>query len=148
MLTAVVVNSGFLGLDRYPVLISTLYLLSFVALLIGLAKNVHLPGARLALLGAALNFVVIISNGCKMPVTPDMFTWITPESFAQSTQSLTHQVLTSATRLPFLADIIVLPPGLPLAGIYSIGDLLLYAGIIWVVQDQMRLNCEGQVEVI
>ena len=148
MLTAAIVNSGSLGLSRYPALASIFYLLSFIAILIGLFKNAHLPGARLALLGAALNFIVILSNGYKMPVTPRMFAWITPETFTQSTQSLTHQVLTSATRLPFLADIIVLPPGLPLAGIYSIGDLLLYAGIVWVVQTQMRLNCEGQAEVI
>lgn len=138
LLFTFMINNGIrFGLDGVPGLIAGLYFFSFVAILVGIIANRRLPGMPIAALGTLANFAVIIANGLKMPVSTGMFNWISPRSFHVSTQALTHSVMSEATKLPFLADVILIPPGYPLSGIYSIGDLLLYTGIAWAIGQLM-----------
>ena len=106
------------------------YLLFFYVL----ALNLAWPGLKLFSLGSLLNFLVIAANGGAMPVSPQAI------AFARLSgdPSGKHTLLTEASRLWFLADIIPLrPPYFPVAQIISVGDILIVAGIFIYIQHKM-----------
>lgn len=57
-------------------------------------------------------------------------------------ESLRHTLLGPHTRLGFLADIIPLPSCYPLARVLSIGDLLIFLGILVFIICGMRSDRE------
>lgn len=114
-----------------------LYLSSFLLVLTGIYLNRDLPGCKLMLLGVSLNLLVIALNGFKMPVTENLLLWTTAEEFFASSQALTHSIMEPGNRFKLLADIIIIPPGYLGSGIYSIGDLFLYFGVILAISNKM-----------
>lgn len=104
---------------------------SFVAVIGFLLANRHLPGMWLAAAGVALNAVVIAANGA-MPVSPSAVAVVSdsPASFPVGK----HAPLDADTRLPWLADVIPVPP---LRSIVSVGDVVLAAGVARLVVTQM-----------
>ena len=88
-------------------------------------SNRHIPGLALVGVGIFLNALVIAVNGA-MPVSQDA------ARVAASTQevgSIKHEPLTGDTRLPILADRVPVE----LTGqVWSLGDLILVAGIGWM----------------
>jgi hypothetical protein len=102
----------------------TLLLLSQLLVVGWVAANWHLPGIFLVTLGLLLNAVVIGANGA-MPVSPRAM-----EALGLGPLEVPpgkHTLLTDATRVPWLADIIPLPP---LRTIISVGDIVLAVGLI------------------
>ncbi|MGY4707941.1 diguanylate cyclase [Candidatus Bipolaricaulota sp. J31] len=84
-------------------------------------------------LGMALNLVVIVANGGYMPVSPFALEQAGESQLARYLQE--HRVSGNVvvmgpdTRLNFLGDVLFLPPTIPFAAAFSIGDLLLGLGI-------------------
>ena len=97
---------------------------SQLLVLVWVLRNAHLPGMALVALGLVLNAAVIAANGA-MPVSPEALTALGAEQGATPTGK--HTLLTEETRLPWLADILPLPP---LRSIISVGDIVLAAGLI------------------
>lgn len=94
-----------------------------------LLVNWRLPGLMLAGTGLALNVVAIAANGA-MPVwdrAVDAAGLIAPtdEEFG-----ITHEPLTDDTVLPWITDVVPIPI---LETVISVGDVLLAAGIGWLV---------------
>jgi hypothetical protein len=92
-----------------------LHVLSYLLVFGFLLANWRVPGVPVLLLGGLLNFAAIVANGGQMPRAvplPD------PTGF--------HNVVAvdENTRLAFLGDWIPAPGG----RLYSIGDVLLFAG--------------------
>src|SRR5919109_747614 len=79
-------------------------------------------------LGVALNPLVIVANGV-MPVSPGAARLAGIES-TPGALALRHQEMTAETALPWLGDIIPMPG---LREVLSVGDLLLAAGIAFLV---------------
>ena len=100
--------------------IAGLLLVGFVALV-----NRAMSGAWLIGLGAVLNSVVTFVNG-GMPVDPGA---LTLSGKAPPSDGL-HVILGPGTRLPFLADVLLIPV---INNIYSIGDVVLAIGGFWMV---------------
>lgn len=113
--------------------------ISYVLLLTFIGANLRLSGAWLMLVGVAMNAVVIFSNS-GMPVSADAIADSGQSSslaaLASDSDGFKHHQLDSQTLLPILADVIPLAP--PLGMVVSIGDLVFYAGIGWVVVAAMR----------
>lgn len=113
-------------------------LASNVAVATFLALNRTLPGMWLAAAGLLLNVLVIGLNGA-MPVSTESAELAGFDEVRQSAEQtdfgLKHEPLDSDTALPWIADVIPLP-GLKL--LLSAGDLLLAAGIAWLVYRQTR----------
>jgi hypothetical protein len=111
---------------------------SYALLLLFAVMNVRLPGMPLILFGLACNAVVIVANG-GMPVSVDAL-----ERSGQSdvVQPLIeegadkHHALDDDDMLTFLADVI--PVHGPIAQVISVGDVFVYAGLIWLVVAAMR----------
>ena len=108
---------------------------SYGGLIVFVLLNRHLPGARLVLLGAALNLVVIAANGGYMPVSPKSLEraghsgFIVPRGDALYVQGSKDIVLDrSETALWPLSDIFVIPAELPFSGSFSIGDVAIALG--------------------
>jgi hypothetical protein len=115
--------------------VSTVVLVvSYVMLLCFAFVNRKLPGALLILTGLAMNVAVIAPNG-GMPVDPAAARVagagaITIEDTAK------HHVLRGDDVLPFLGDVIAVPP--PVGVVLSAGDVVLYAGVLAFVVMTMR----------
>lgn len=102
------------------------YVGSTALVLAALLRNLRQPGLALIALGAALNAVVILTNGGFMPVSPDALAAI---GRLEPAGSFGNTVLaTSSTVLPWFGDTIPLPLPVPLRTVVSIGDLLIGAG--------------------
>jgi hypothetical protein len=118
-----------------------LFLLSHLLLLVFAWRNRHLPGIRILGLGVICNLAVIVANGGLMPITPETLVKINPGSapeqwFIGTHYSYSKDIILSqeAVRLWVLSDILVLPPPFPRPTAFSVGDLVIAAGIVITLQ--------------
>lgn len=127
------ISSGALARTGAPVdaLARPLLVASQAAVLVFIARNRHQPGMPLVLIGFALNAAVIAANGA-MPVAPEA---IVALGGTTAVAPGTHHLLTDATLLPWLADVLPVPA---LRSIVSVGDLVLAAGVGTLVVTRMR----------
>ena len=111
---------------------------SYGLLILFAALNVRRRGIPLVLIGLALNAAVIAPNG-GMPVSTgaiersgqqDMLQLLIAEGAAK------HHLMTEDDILTPLADVIAIPK--PMGQIVSVGDLFVYAGIVWLIVVVMR----------
>lgn len=115
-----------------------LYVASTVVVLAALLRNLDLPGLPVVALGAALNLLAILANGGYMPSDPGAWQALSGVA-AVPTDAYTNSLLMGpGTALPWLGDVFVLPRPIPLANVFSIGDLLIAVGIAWCVARSMR----------
>lgn len=133
-----------------------IYMGTLLATLFVLVSNVHIPGLKIVLLGAALNALVIFANGGYMP---------SPESALREAGRYDHVVQEQAdidagkriphtnstitdedTRLEYLGDIIAIPEGYPLANVISIGDIFIALGAAIAVYRVMHLKPQDDPE--
>ena len=111
---------------------------SYVLLIVFAALNLRLAGFVLILAGLALNLLVVSVNR-GMPVTRSAL-----ETSGQgdllddlaSGQGAKHHLANDDDILLPLADVIPIPP--PIAQVVSAGDVLVYAGLVWLVIATMR----------
>jgi hypothetical protein len=109
-----------------------LVVLSYLVLIYALARNWHLWGLRIALLGIALNFLVVAANGGLMPTSIAAVRAVGAGELADQLESGRYgknAVLTSDTRLPFLADVHPLPWPYPRPCVISVGDVFITIGL-------------------
>jgi hypothetical protein len=111
---------------------------SYLLLLAFAALNIRLAGVPLILVGLALNLLVIAPNG-GMPVSRealessgqgDVLQELIDEGAAK------HHLLTDDDVLTPLADVI--PVGGPIKQVVSLGDVFVYAGVVWLIVAVMR----------
>lgn len=111
---------------------------SYLLLLAFAALNIRLAGVPLIFVGLALNLLVIASNG-GMPVSRealessgqgDVLQVLIDEGAAK------HHLLTDDDVLTPLADVI--PVGGPIKQVVSLGDVFVYAGVVWLIVAVMR----------
>lgn len=111
---------------------------SYALLLVFALVNIRLPGMPLIVLGLACNGLVIVANG-GMPVSevaladsgqPDVIQLLVDEGAAK------HHLMTDDDVLRFLADVIPVPG--PIHQVMSVGDVFVYAGLIWLTVIAMR----------
>jgi hypothetical protein len=111
------------------VVAATMLLGSYAALLAFTAMNRRLPGAPLILAGLALNLAVIAPNG-GMPVDAAAMQRAGAETVTIEGDAK-HHLMTEDDVLPYLGDTLAVPK--PAGLILSVGDVELYAGILWFV---------------
>jgi len=112
--------------------VAPLYVLSMIMAAVWVALNWRIPGMPLITLGLLMNFAAIVANGGYMPVSPDAVRYAGKiAQFADGATVSNNGLLASPdqVRLWIFTDIIALPKALPLAGVFSIGDIVLVVGI-------------------
>jgi hypothetical protein len=100
--------------------------------------NVRMPGMFLVVIGLACNMTVIVVNG-GMPASAQALIDSGQEDvlvFLQDQGADKHHLLTDEDQLTFLADVIAVPQ--PIGQAVSVGDILVYAGLTWLIVAAMR----------
>ncbi|MEP6638846.1 MAG: DUF5317 family protein [Chloroflexota bacterium] len=100
------------------------YAASSVLVLIAVARNLATPGLPLVLIGGASNLIAIVANGGYMPVSREAVAAIgrlPKEGYSNS------RLFDGAVLRP-LTDLFAMPTWIPLANIFSIGDICIGAG--------------------
>ncbi len=134
---------GWIGAAGTPI-----YLVSTVVVLAALLKNILQPGVPLIAVGAIANLVVVLANGGSMPSDPHAWLALTGVAEVPITGYSNVVPMGPSTNLAFLGDIFVFPPPLPLANVFSIGDLLIGIGAGWFIIRGMRQTTAGTVPSI
>jgi hypothetical protein len=106
----------------------SLYVVSTTLVLMALVVNLRQPGFWLIILGALANFTVILANGGQMPASPDAFAVLNGAPVVPTTDFSNSVIAGPGTPFYYLADIFVLPRPIPLANVFSLGDLLIGLG--------------------
>ncbi len=100
-----------------------LWLISYALFALAAARNLRVPGITLVAAGMVSNLVAILSNGGHMPALPAALR-AAGLHFEQSRNS----TALSAPHLSWLVDRWAAPSWVPLANVYSAGDILIAVG--------------------
>jgi hypothetical protein len=110
-----------------------LYVASSALVFLAMLRNLDLPGFPLLALGAALNMLVIVANGGFMPSASGAWELLNGASGLPVTTFTNSTLIHAGTTLPFLGDVFALPRPIPLANVFSVGDVLIGLGAAWCV---------------
>lgn len=116
---------------------ASLYLLSLLILTAWFALNVRLPGMAMIGLGLLLNLAAIAANGGRMPASSSALEYAGMVARIADPQQAIHTnstLATGETRLYYLTDIFALPGQIPLANVFSIGDVFIALGGMYFLQ--------------
>ena len=110
-----------------------IYLASTAAVAIVVLANLRLTGVPLIVLGSGLNLAAIAANGGAMPASPSALA-----SLGMGVGGNTNSVVVEHPALEPLTDLYALPAWLPLANVFSVGDVLIGIGVAVVIAAAMR----------
>lgn len=111
----------------HPVL-SALHVLSYVMAGAFVVVNRSVPGLLLVALGAACNGVTIAVNGGTLPASASA---LRTAGFSPAATGFVNSGVLAHPRLPFLGDVFAIPAAIPLANVFSVGDVLIVVGVAW-----------------
>lgn len=133
LLVQVVLFSSGVG-DALGQLAPAVYVGSTLAVLAAVLANVRLPGLPLIAAGATLNLAAIVANGGYMPGDPGAYALagLTPDD------GFSNSVVRADAALRPLTDIFALPDAMPLANVFSVGDVLIGFGVAVAIALAMR----------
>ncbi|WP_339278832.1 DUF5317 domain-containing protein [Paenibacillus sp. FSL W8-1187] len=116
---------------------SWFFMVIYVVGLVLLWLNRSQKGFGMLFAGVFLNFLVMLANGGRMPVSLEAASVLTPEDVAKLQSGeiwFKHTLLHEGTRLAFLGDIIPIGPPYPRKQAISLGDVLMNIGIFIYLQ--------------
>lgn len=115
-----------------------IYVVSTLAVLVALLRNVRLPGLAVIAAGAALNLLPILANGGYMPSSPEVWLELTGVAAVPVAFYSNVTLIGPETWFPFLGDIFVFPRPLPMATAFSLGDAVIALGAVIFLVSAMR----------
>jgi len=110
------------------------YVLSNVTVLVAVAANFAVPGLVLVLAGGASNVLAIVANGGYMPVSPgalEAMGRLPKEGYSNSAPR-------DVVALGPLTDVFTMPTWVPMANVFSVGDVLIGVGVAVAVVAAMH----------
>lgn len=134
----------FLPQPLLPFATAPLHLMSYALVVVWIFLNLRTRPMWLVGVGGLSNLVVLVANGGYMPVSLD--------ALVQAGQANTASHLAVAgvyanvipmgadTRLNALGDILAMPDWVPLARVFSLGDIVIAVGIAWLIAKGMMGN--------
>lgn len=131
-----------------PVATGALHLVSYGLILVFFALNYRVVPLLAIGAGSLLNLLVITVNRGYMPSSP---TALTRSGAAAAAAHLLQDGvygnvvrMSEKTHLNVLGDLLYLPRGIPFATAFSVGDLLVACGLVWLIAWGMRADCHKQ----
>jgi hypothetical protein len=100
-----------------------LWILSDLLLIAVVVRNIRIPGVALVAAGLCSNLVAVLANGGHMPALPRALA----AAGLHYTESMNSKAMAHPA-LPWLVDRWAAPHWVPLANIYSVGDVLIAVG--------------------
>lgn len=113
---------------------AAIYVASTGAVLVAVWRNLGVPGLPLVAVGAMSNLAAIVANEGIMPTTAEALAaaGMGPEA------GFSNSAVVANPALGPLTDVFAMPPWLPLANVFSVGDVLIGLGIALVIALGMR----------
>jgi hypothetical protein len=115
------------------------YVVSTAAVFLAVLRNIRLPGMAVVAVGSISNLAAIVANGGSMPADPGALA----AAGLDGAGSHTNSVVVEHPALQPLTDIFAVPAGIPLANVYSVGDVLIGVGIVILIATLMRRPIAG-----
>ena len=115
--------------------IETLHVGSYALLMLFAWANLRITALVPVLVGLVLNALPIAANGGRMPLSASAAHAVGLAGY--------RNVSLSAHRLAFLGDMFALPRGVPLANVFSIGDVMIGVGVVTFIV-LISLGCEPE----
>jgi hypothetical protein len=119
----------------------TLYLASTLLVLAAVFRNWRLAGLPLVALGAVSNQVAILANGGFMPASAAA---LAAQGRSEATVYSNSAYVSDPILAP-LTDIFAMPTWIPLANVFSIGDVILGVGVAIAIVSAMRARPAGSL---
>lgn len=116
------------------------YVASTAAVLAAVVRNFRAPGLGIVALGAVSNLAAIVANGGYMPADPGALAL----AGLDPSRGYSNSIVTNRPVLGPLTDVFALPAGVPLANVFSIGDVLIGVGIACTIALAMRRRGEAR----
>jgi len=132
--------------DRFELLdqiSGSFFMVIYVVGLYVLWLNRNEPGFWYIFIGVGLNFLVMVLNGGRMPVSLEAAKVLDPVYIEMLKNGVTvtkHVMLSESTHLAFLGDIIPIAPPYPRTQVISIGDIVMNIGIFIYLQKIMLIE--------
>ena len=120
--------------ERIGALGPPIYVASTVLVLAAVVANRSIPGMAIVALGAVSNLAAIVANGGYMPAARsalDALGKSDPTTYSNSTS-------VESPALGPLTDVFAMPPWLPFANVFSVGDVLIVVGVVTTIVLAMR----------
>lgn len=134
----------FSGTPLVPYATVPLHVLSYALVGLWLVANLRVTPLVVTGVGALANFVTIAVNGGRMPSSPTALNaagWSTTAELLIAQGEYGNVVLMGeSTRLNALADWLYLPDWIPFSTAFSIGDVLIMVGLVWLIVRGMVTN--------
>lgn len=111
----------------HPVFLGAAHVASYGVAGAWLLSNRHLPGIWLIGIGGALNGLVVGVNGGVRPASETAV--LAAGSPAASSAVFQHSAVLPDPRLSLLGDVFATPPWLPGNSVFSVSDLMIWAGV-------------------
>jgi hypothetical protein len=111
-----------------------IYVATTAAVFVTVLRNIRLAGMPVVALGSLSNLIAIGANGGAMPADPAAL----EVAGLGGPGTHTNSVVVADPVLRPLTDIFALPAWLPFANVFSVGDVLIGAGIVIVIVAAMR----------
>jgi hypothetical protein len=96
--------------------------------------NLRLPGLPVVALGSISNLTAIVANGGVMPATPGAV----ESAGLGDLEGFSNSATLGDPVLAPLTDVFAIPAGLPLANVFSVGDVAIGVGVVWAIVMAMR----------
>jgi Family of unknown function (DUF5317) len=93
----------------------------------GSSPTATCPGLLLVGSGGTLNAIAIVANGLVMPASPSA---LARAGLPATLDRFTNSVAVADPALAALGDVWAIPSGLPLAGVFSAGDVVIALGAL------------------
>jgi hypothetical protein len=111
-----------------------IYIGSTALVLVVVLRNLRVPGLVLVAAGAISNLVAILANGGYMPASPGAMAFLGKSV----NPGYSNSAVNESPVLAPLTDIFALPPFVPFANVFSVGDVLIGVGVALVIATAMR----------
>jgi hypothetical protein len=110
-----------------------IYVASTALVLVAVLRNLDIAGVAVIAIGACSNLLAIVANGGYMPADPAALASIGGVAPGYSNSS----VVADPALAP-LTDLFAIPTWVPLSNVFSIGDVLIGAGVAVTIAIGMR----------
>ena len=116
-------------------LASALWVVSYGLLVVAAALNLRITGVPIVAAGMALNLIAIVANGGTMPVRPSAM-----HDAGRVAVTQANSTALESPRFPWLIDRWAAPDWIPLANVFSVGDVVIAAGAVVIVLAAMGVR--------
>ena len=115
-----------------PEVVRGTYVLSTALVIAVVLANVGLAGVPLIVAGAVSNVAAIVTNGGAMPASP-----LALAALGFGAGGHTSSIVVEHPNLEPLTDVFAMPAWLPLANVFSVGDVLIGIGVAVAIAGAM-----------